>query len=143
MLGLSVRHSSVGWYPGLSLRRSRFRDRAREAILNFKNDLPFQYEEHRDIPEAREYLTKQALEYAELADPENYQAYRTEEDSDQIAIVHVSPSAAEPENVARAEEANYVPQADRPLDLGVQIIRREDTERHLYDRGCHRIVQGS
>ena len=85
--------------------------RAREAILNFKNDLPYQYEEHRDIPEVREHLTAQALKYAELADPENYQAYRTEEDSDQIAIVHVSPSAAEPKNVARAKEAtNYLRQ---------------------------------
>jgi len=81
-------------------------DRARDAVLNFKNDLPFQYEEHRDIPEARVDLTAQALKYAELADPKNYQAYRPKEDSDQIAIVHVSPSAAEPENVARAEEAS-------------------------------------
>jgi hypothetical protein len=82
------------------------RERACEAILNFKNNLPFQYEEHRNIPEAREHLTAQALEYAELVDLKNYQAYRTKEDSDQIAIVHVSPSAAKPENVARAEEAS-------------------------------------
>jgi len=81
-------------------------DQARDAILNFKNDLPYQYEEHRNIPAAREELTAQALKYAELADPKNYQAYCTEEDSDQIAIVHVSPSAAVPENVARAEEAS-------------------------------------
>lgn len=81
------------------------RDRASEAILNFKNDLPYQYEEHRNNPREREHLTAQALQYAELADPQNYQAYRAKEDSDQIAIVHVSPSAAKPENVARAEEA--------------------------------------
>ena len=78
-------------------------DRARDAILNFKNDLPNQYEEHRNIPEAREHLIAQALEYAELADPQNYQACHTKEDSDQIAIVHVSPSAAKPENVTRAQ----------------------------------------
>ena len=77
----------------------------REAILNFKNDLPYQYEDHRDIPEERDYLITQALKYAELADPKNYQTYRTEMDSDKIAIAHVSPSAAEPENVAKAEEA--------------------------------------
>jgi hypothetical protein len=82
------------------------RDRTCEAILNFKNNLPFQYEEHRNIPEAREHLTAQALEYAELADPKNYQAYRTKEDSDQIAIVYASPSAAMPENVAKAEKAS-------------------------------------
>jgi hypothetical protein len=69
------------------------RDRAREAILNFKNNLPCQYEEHRNTLEAREHLTDQALEYADMEDPENYQAYRTKENSDDIAIVHVSPSA--------------------------------------------------
>ncbi len=78
---------------------------SREAILSFKDNLPFQYEEHRNIREAQDRLMAQALKYAELADPETYQAYRTQGDSDQIAIVHVSPSASNPENVARAEEA--------------------------------------
>ena len=82
------------------------RGRIREAILNFKNDLPYQYEEHRDIPEARAGLISEALRYAELVDLENYQAYRTKEDSDQVAVVHVSPSAAKPENVAKAGEAS-------------------------------------
>lgn len=81
------------------------RGRAREAIRDFKNCLPFLYEEHRAIPEVRASLTAQALEYGELAESEHYQMVRTEENSDDIAIVHVSPTAAEPENVARAAEA--------------------------------------
>lgn len=81
-----------------------FRERTRAAIVNFRNHLPFQYEEHRNLPAAREHLTEQALEYAELADPENYRAYKTEI-PDQIAIVHVSPSASQPEQVAKVEEA--------------------------------------
>lgn len=102
-----VRKTQLSWMvPRLVFATGPIGDRAREAILNFKNDLPYQYEEHRNIPETREHLTSQALEYAELAAPENYQAYRTKEDSDQIAIVHVSPSAAKPENIARAEEAS-------------------------------------
>ena len=102
-----VRKTQLSWMvPRFVFAPGPISVRAREAILNFKNDLPFQYEEHRNIPEAREDLTAQAIKYAELADPKNYQAYRTEEDSDQIAIVHVSPSAADPENVARAEEAS-------------------------------------
>ena len=102
-----VRKTQLSWMvPGFIFATGSICDRARDAILNFKNDLPYQYEEHRDIPEAREHLTAQALEYAELADPKNYQAYRTKEDSDQIAIVHVSPSAAKPEKVARVEEAS-------------------------------------
>lgn len=102
-----ARKRQLSWMvPRFVFATGPIRDRAREAILNFKNDLPYQYEEHRNNPRAREHLTAQALEYAELADPQNYQAYRTKEDSDQIAIVHVSPSAAKPENVARAEEAS-------------------------------------
>jgi len=103
----SVRKTQLSWIvPKFIFATESIRDRARDAILNFKNALPFQYEEHRNIPEAREDLTAQAVEYAELAEPKNYHAYRTEENSDQIAIVHVSPTAAEPENVARAEEAS-------------------------------------
>lgn len=103
----SVRKTQLSWLvPRFIFATGPIRDRARDAILNFKNDLPYQYEEHRDIPEAQADLTVQALEYAELADPKNYQAYRTKEDSEQIALVHVSPSAAEPENIARAEEAS-------------------------------------
>lgn len=102
-----VRKMQLSWMvPRFIFATGPIGDRARDAILNFKNNLPYQYEEHRNIPEAREDLTAQALEYAELADPKNYKAYRTKEDSDQIAIVHVSPSAAEPENVARVEEAS-------------------------------------
>ncbi|MCM0610824.1 MAG: hypothetical protein KA711_17820 [Ideonella sp. WA131b] len=102
-----VRKTQLSWMvPRFIFATGPIRDRAREAILNFQNDLPYQYEEHRDNPRAREHLTAQALEYAELADTKNYEAYRTREDSNQVAIVHVSPSAAKPENVARAEEAS-------------------------------------
>ncbi|MEZ4682101.1 MAG: hypothetical protein R2932_48635 [Caldilineaceae bacterium] len=81
-------------------------DRTRDMLRNFKSDLPYQYEEQRSIPKVQEYLSAQALEYAELADLQNYQAYHMEEDSGQIAIVHVSPTAAKPENVAKVEEAS-------------------------------------
>ncbi|MFL6258614.1 MAG: ATP-binding protein [Thermoanaerobaculia bacterium] len=102
-----VRKTQLSWMVFKFIFATRpISDRARDAILNFKNDLPYQYEEHRDIPEAQASLTAQALDYAELADSENYQAYRTREDSGQIEIVHISPSAAKPENVARAEEAS-------------------------------------
>lgn len=102
-----VRKTHLRWMvPRFVFATESIRDRACEAILNFKNDLPYQYEEHRNTQEEQEYLTAQALEYAEMADPKNYQTYRTEENSDQIVVVHVSPSAAEPENIARVEEAS-------------------------------------
>ena len=80
-------------------------NQAREAILRFKDNLPYQYEEHRKIEQAQEDLTAQAFEYAELVDTKNYKAYRTEENSDKVAIVHVSPSMTKPENIARREES--------------------------------------
>jgi hypothetical protein len=83
-----------------------FQERARAAILNFTNDLPYQYQEDRKNPQIREHLTSQALKYAELVDLKNYQAIRTHEDSNQIAMIHVSPSAAKPENIAIAEEGS-------------------------------------
>lgn len=102
-----VRKTQLSWMvPRFIFATDPISDRAREAILNFTTDLPYRYEEHRNSPSAREHLIAQALEYAELADPKNYQAYRTNKDSNQIAIVHVSPSAAKPENIARAEEAS-------------------------------------
>lgn len=103
----SVRKMELSWMvPRFIFTTGPIRDRARDAILKFKSDLPYQYEEHRDIPEVQANLTAQALKYVELADPKNYQAYRTKEDSNQIAIVHVSPSAAEPKNIARVEDAS-------------------------------------
>jgi len=104
------RKTELRWMlPRFVFAKGPIRDQAREAILNFENTLPFQYDEHRNDPKIREHLIAQAHEYAELANPNNYQAYQTKEDSDQIAIVHVSPSANKPENVARAEEAsNYL-----------------------------------
>jgi len=79
-------------------------DRTRQAVLNFTQDLPFQLEEHRNIKEAREYLTQQANEYAELVDIESYRRVPSP-DEEQIVVAHVSPSASTPERVARAEEA--------------------------------------
>jgi hypothetical protein len=102
-----VRKTQLSWMvPKFVFETGPIRDRAREAILNFKNDLPFQYEEQRNISKERDRLTDQALEYAELADPKNYQAYRTREGSGQVALVHISPSAAKPESIARAEQAS-------------------------------------
>ena len=99
-----VRKRQLRWMiPKFVFARETFRDRAREIILNFKNDLPFQYEEDRDIPDIRERLTRQALEYAELVNIENYQANYAEDD---IKIIFNSPSAAQSENITKAENAN-------------------------------------
>ncbi|MDV0438282.1 hypothetical protein [Xanthomonas sacchari] len=76
---------------------------ARSAIEAFSEQLPYQHEEDREDPEVQRELAEQATKYAELADQSTYQAYRT--DNEQITLVHVSPSAAKPENVAKLEQA--------------------------------------
>jgi hypothetical protein len=100
----AVRRMQLRWIvPLFVFAGEGFAERTRTAILDFKNNLPFEYEQHRDLPAAREYFTKQASEYEELADPENYRADRT--DTGQIAVTHVSPTASAAEQVAKVEEA--------------------------------------
>ena len=84
--------------PLYVLNGDRIAERTRTAILNFKNSLPFEYEEHQSLP-------AQALQYAEFAEIESYRAYKTKV-PDQVAIVHVSQSASQPERVAQVEKAS-------------------------------------
>ena len=80
-----VRSNSLGSFHIMSLVIRSSQKRTRTAILNFKKRLPFQYEEHRNLPASRKFLADQALRYAEHADPENYRVYKTEI-PDQVAI---------------------------------------------------------
>ncbi|MEZ8402545.1 ATP-binding protein [Vibrio splendidus] len=102
-----VRKQELCWMVSKALfSAGPFGNQTRNAILNFTENLPFQYEEHRELPDAQKVLTEQALQYAELVDENNYQAYSTEGDSNQLAIVHISPSAAEPQNIAKTNRAS-------------------------------------
>jgi hypothetical protein len=82
-----------------------FGERTRAAILAFKDDLPFQYEEQKSHAPTRGWLTKQASEYAELADLANYQISRVPDSDNLVQIQVASPSAEEPENVEARENA--------------------------------------
>jgi hypothetical protein len=101
-----VRRKQLSWLvPLYFLSGDReLADRTKAAILNFPNELPYQLEEHRNIAAARENLTQQAGEFAELVQIENYHRVKSPND-DQVAVVHVSPAASSPESIARAEEA--------------------------------------
>ncbi|CAJ0774971.1 hypothetical protein [Ralstonia chuxiongensis] len=102
-----VRKSQLSWMvPRFIFATGEISDRARAAILDFKNHLPYQYEEERSDTAVEHQLVTQAFEYAELVDTKNYRAYRTQEDPEQLAVVHVSPSAEKPENIARVEDAS-------------------------------------
>ncbi|MFA0103809.1 hypothetical protein AB4441_02220 [Vibrio splendidus] len=81
-------------------------EEVRKSVANFVTSLPFQYEEQRSLPNVHEELMAQAIQYAELIDINNYQAYKTNAESNELSIVYTSPSASEPENVAKAEIAS-------------------------------------
>lgn len=102
-----IRKKQLSWMaPHFVFSKETISEPSRKAVLNFVNDLPYEYEEQREDPTVRERLTVQALQYSELSEPKNYQTYRTQADSEQVSIYYVSPSAAEPKNIARAEEAS-------------------------------------
>lgn len=100
----AARKKTLRWLAPSYVLDQTFGERASAAILAFKDDLPYQIEEHRKIQAAHDHLLKQALEYAELAVLENYHARHVNEER-AIEVVHVSPSASKPENVAKAEQA--------------------------------------
>lgn len=105
--GRPIRRKQLAWIlPRFVFTQGSIGEKTREALLNFENNLPYQYEEHQNVPEIRDYLSKQAAELAEMAVLENYQAYRVEENPDQIVVEHVSPSANKPENIAKVEKAS-------------------------------------
>jgi len=102
-----VRKTQLSWLiPRFIFTAGALHDRACEAILNFKDNLPFQYEEHFCIPEERERLTKQALEFAELTKLENYHAYSSKKEADHIVVEYANPTASQPDEIAKAEEAS-------------------------------------
>ncbi len=102
----AVRKQRLSWMvPNFIFSSGTFSEQMRAALLGFEKNLPFQYQEHIDHPEAQEHFLAQARKYAEMAHNENYQALKVEDDPSKIAIVHVSPSATTPENVAKAQEA--------------------------------------
>lgn len=104
--GKYVRRVALSWMIPMFFFSSDYGQNTRDSILNFQNELPFEYEEHRNDPEIDEELTAQAAEYAELVDRNNYHEQQVDGTPDQIAIIHVSPTKSAPERTAKAEEAS-------------------------------------
>lgn len=79
--------------------------RIKSTIEAFQSDLPFDREEYRASAELRERLLAHAREYAELVEIRNYRRAVIEDEPNQVAVMHVSPTAAAPEQVSRRAEA--------------------------------------
>jgi hypothetical protein len=104
-----ARKRQLAWLAPHYVFVGTFSERAKEAILRFSKDLPFEYEEQRGNNSIVAQLTEQAAEWEELADPANYAARPhgndAVEEPKMVEIVHVSPSAAKPENVTKLQKA--------------------------------------
>lgn len=101
-----VRHKTIRWQVPHYVFSEEFGERTKQAALAFKDNLPFQYEEHKSSPAAQEELLKKAHEDAEIALRENYTIQESVEHKGLVEITHVSPSASEPENVEKLTRAN-------------------------------------
>ena len=71
-------------------------EKACALLAGLGDNLPFEFEEHREIKSVEESLKEDAKRYADLANHETYKAHYVDEDRKQIAIQHESPSAQEP-----------------------------------------------
>jgi hypothetical protein len=100
-----ARKQQLRWLAQLYVLNGELGERTRAAILSFKDDLPFQYEEQRAHAPSREWMTKQALEYAELADLANYMVRKVPDSDNLVEIQVAGPSANEPENVEARQNA--------------------------------------
>ncbi|WP_444993912.1 hypothetical protein [Aliikangiella sp. IMCC44359] len=102
-----VRNLDLPWLVQRSIvSNDPLSERLKKVILNFKSNLPFQYQEHEGDQHIAQLLSNKADELAELVDVKNYQVYDVEDDPDKMMVVHESPSAKSPENVAIVSEAN-------------------------------------
>lgn len=78
--------------------------KTREAIAAFPENLPFEYEEQRDIERVREPLLRDAKFEAEFAKPENYRILKGESSDEQVVILE-NPEAQTPEARERSERS--------------------------------------
>ena len=79
------------------------REAACSAITGFPNDLPYEVEEQRNDPGYTVAEAHRTAEiWAEIAKPENYRVYRTQQD-DGLIIKMESPNANDPDVVAVVE----------------------------------------
>jgi hypothetical protein len=101
-----ARKTTLQWLAPLYVFNREFGERTKATILAFKDNLPYQIEEHRNNKSVQDHLMTKALQYAELARNENYSAKESAEHPGAVEIVHVSPSASAPENVEKSERAS-------------------------------------
>ncbi|MBX9841766.1 MAG: hypothetical protein K2Z80_08165 [Xanthobacteraceae bacterium] len=100
-----ARRTPLAWLVPLFLFTDEFGERTKVAIGNFKVHLPFEFQEQRNDGTLIAQLSEQAAEWAELAEPDNYRARKHQDQDDMVEIIHVSPSASKPENIAKTEKA--------------------------------------
>lgn len=150
-----VRREQLSWMVPLFFFSLDYGQKTRDSILNFQNELPFEYEEHRNDPKANAQLRAQAIEYVELVDRNNYQVRQVEGTPGQIAIAHVSPTKSAPEIIAKDKEAskrlgecNLYIWAEKSLkksarDEAYTVEKAVDSAREIIANGLFRVSQSA
>lgn len=77
--------------------------RMQATIQSFETDLPYEFEEQRNSPDARKTFGEFARTMVEWAKPENFQVFRVEGEEGRVAVQHTNPQADTP--AARAKLA--------------------------------------
>lgn len=104
------------------IKGDEYSDILKKDILNFTDNLPFEYEEMRDRPEFISRLRTEALKYAELVDWNNYHFHEVENRPDLIAVSHTSSFSSTPESLAKRETASKFIDATRLLSWCLKCL---------------------
>lgn len=75
----------------------------KQNLARFPGELPYEFEEHREVPNIAEQMSEDAVRWAGLGNVENYRRYKHTEDQDVIAYQPPMPRTAAQE--ARRKEA--------------------------------------
>lgn len=148
-----IRQNQLQWLARNFVLNQEFSEKAQAAISRFPDDLPYEYEEHRNAPNAGQYYSEKAKVFAEVADIKNYRLYKTDKEGE-LAIIHESPSAQSPAELEKVESAkiqvndigllmwaqksldNGALEPSRKLSEAVGLARQLD-EPTLFDTSAH------
>lgn len=99
-----VRRLELRWLASHFVLSKAYSERARAAIMAFKEDLPFEWEEHRHDELIQRHLFNQAKQFAEIASLDNYLSRQTDQPGI-VEVTHVSPREESDDSRARIKRA--------------------------------------
>jgi hypothetical protein len=95
------------------------RERFKEALARFPDDLPYEIEEHRCVPAATASLKEKADRWAGLGDIKNYRMHATE--TDEVLISYKPPKPLTPDQEKHFAESATSLQEYREADIADEM----------------------